>query len=121
MRLSKSDPHPEQAHSLEVAGLTPLPESVSASGVSLNNPKGVLILSEGNFSNETGHPSHILSESKEYARGLIRAVNGLYLGSVTQDLAINQGKLYILSGLSADGIYAPFCAGFYPLAMLYRY
>lgn len=93
----KNGPQPEYAHSFEVASLTPLPEAVSASGISLNNPMGVLILSEGNFSNEAGHLSFVLPESKHYANGLIRAINGRHLGSVTQDLAINQGKLYILS------------------------
>lgn len=93
----RNEPQHEVSRRIEPAPLAQLPPDVNGRGVSLSNPEGVLILSEGNFGNEAGHLSYVLPGTAIYANGIIKAQNGRYLGSITQDLALGKGRLYILS------------------------
>lgn len=77
--------------------LAALPSSISDRGVSLLNPQGLLILSEGNMESEPGHLSFVDQQVGGYANGVIRAINGRSLGNVAQHLTVYKERLYILS------------------------
>lgn len=80
-----------------LATLKTLPPYLSEEGISLNNPDGVLVLSEGALGHDAGHLSYLSPKGKHLVNGLIRTVNHKPLGSVTQDLAIYKQRLYIIS------------------------
>lgn len=89
---------PEQSVATEaISPLATLPQQLNEAGISLDNPKGLLILSEGNFSSEAGHLSFVDQAQGTIANGIVQAVNARRLGSVAQDLAVYQGRLYVLS------------------------
>lgn len=58
--------------------------------------KGVLVLSEGNFSNETGKLGYI-SPQGTYTDNLYYQANGERLGHIAQDLFIAADKIYIVT------------------------
>lgn len=93
----KSEPIQEDVKTNKVAALASLPPPIAETGLSINNPNGLLILSEGNFGNEAGHLSFVYTNTTSYANGIIKFRNGRYLGSVAQDLSIYKERLYILT------------------------
>lgn len=80
-----------------IAQLKALPAYLNETGVSLANPDGVLVLSEGARARETGYLSFLTSGGGQMSNALIKTVNGKHLGSITQDLAVYKQRLYILS------------------------
>lgn len=87
----------------KVTKLERLPKTMDELGaVSLNNPNGILVLSEGNLTDGTGVLSFIDPTQALYKNDITREVNGRSLGSICQDLAVYKERLYILS---QNGIY----------------
>lgn len=82
--------------------LRPAPQHLQARGLNLNNPEGILILSEGSLSSEAGHLSFVSPEEGLIANGIIKALHRQSLGSITQDLALYKERLYILSQNGKD-------------------
>lgn len=69
---------------------------VSIAGQGFSAIDGVFILNEGNMTTENGSLIYIAPDGKLYDYAYDSA-NGTELGNVTQDLFINNGKMYIIS------------------------
>lgn len=69
---------------------------VSIAGKGYSAIDGVFILNEGNMTTENGSLIYISPEGQLYDR-VYSSSNGTELGNVTQDLYINNGKMYIIS------------------------
>ncbi len=69
---------------------------VGTEGMIFNDPYGVYILNEGNMTTENGSLIFITS-SGNLMNNVYYNANGTELGNVSQDLFINEGKMYILS------------------------
>lgn len=63
---------------------------------SIKAPKGVLVLSEGNFSDGTGKLGFVSAQGI-YTDSLYYRANGQLLGNVAQDLFVSANKLYIIT------------------------
>ncbi|GAB6122088.1 DUF5074 domain-containing protein [Dysgonomonas termitidis] len=69
---------------------------VSIAGKGYSAVDGVFILNEGNMTTENGSLIYISPEGQLYDR-VYNSSNGTELGNVTQDLFIQNGKMYIIS------------------------
>lgn len=78
---------------------------VSAAGKAYSDPYGIFVLNEGNMTTESGSLIFITPD-KQVLSHLYFTMNGRHLGNVTQDLFINNNKMYLISqngGTSATG------------------
>lgn len=63
---------------------------------SFDNPKGTFVLNEGNMTTENGSLVYITPEGIVIDK-VYKMVNGTELGNVAQDMAICDGKIYVIS------------------------
>ena len=78
---------------------------VSVAGKAYSDPNGIFVLNEGNMTTESGSLIFITPD-KQVLSNLYFTMNGRHLGNVTQDLFINNNKMYLISqngGTSATG------------------
>lgn len=71
-----------------------------------DNPKGIFILNEGNMTTENGSLDYI-DEKGTFWNNIYKTVNGTELGNVAQDMAFNNGKIYVISqngNMNATGV-----------------
>ena len=69
---------------------------VGINGQGFNDPNGVFVLNEGNMTTENGSLIYIDGDGNIYDN-IYQSMNGTSLGNVTQDLYINNKKMYIIS------------------------
>ncbi len=71
----------------------------------LKNPlyKGALLLNEGNFGTSIGGSLDVISEDgKDYTDNIFEATNGHKLGKTTQDLFVEDNRVYVISQKGED-------------------
>lgn len=66
-------------------------------GVRPRFDKGVFLLNEGNYGNETGTLTYLNAKHKVIVDSAFYRINGKRLGNVCQDLAFANDKIYIIS------------------------
>lgn len=69
---------------------------VNPKAIAYDNPKGIFVLNEGNMTTENGSLTYITPDGF-VIDDAYKAVNGTELGNVCQDMAFDNGKIYIIS------------------------
>ena len=69
---------------------------VNPKAIAYDEPKGIFVLNEGNMTTENGSLTYITPDGF-VIDDAYKAVNGTELGNVCQDMAFDNGKIYIIS------------------------